>query len=311
MSEQADRGTQDQVSTVNILDGKRPVLITYVDVKGRFAIIKLDQISRCEISEIRFVAWRGLCVLLGARTAHNEPFGMATKHPERRQGQGCGRSLHPKGMALMLPGVEVGAIPSGHSEDQTASRSEPAAFFVVAQHSAYPQGIIGDAPQLCLSCRLARADFSLVMRFDGVYAVIMISLVIDTNVFVAGLRSAGGASREVLRRALTGRYEPLFGNALWLEYRDLLDRPVWGDTTSVAERLEVLAALAQCGRWVTVYYGWRPNLPDEGDNHLIELALAGNARAIVTHNVRDVSGGELHLGTLRVLTPAQCLEEWQ
>ena len=65
-----------------------------------------------------------------------------------------------------------------------------------------------------------------------------------------------------------------------------------------------------CGvRWVTVYYGWRPNLPDEGDNHLIELALAGGAQAIVTHNLRDLRGGELQLGTLRVLTPAPCFVE--
>jgi len=139
----------------------------------------------------------------------------------------------------------------------------------------------------------------------------VIPVVIDTNVFVAGLRSAGGASRAVLRRALTGEFAPLFGNALWLEYRDLLGRPVWGDATTAEERLQVLAALAQCGRWITVYYGWRPNLPDEGDNHLIELALAGNATAIVTHNVRDVGRGELHLGKLRILTPAQCLEVWK
>ncbi|MFZ3042467.1 MAG: hypothetical protein WA108_11900 [Thiobacillus sp.] len=43
---------------------------------------------------------------------------------------------------------------------------------------------------------------------------------IDTNVFVGGLRSAGGASREVLRWALTGGLQPLFGNALWLEYQE-------------------------------------------------------------------------------------------
>jgi putative PIN family toxin of toxin-antitoxin system len=146
---------------------------------------------------------------------------------------------------------------------------------------------------------------------DGTYAVTMIPIVIDTNVFVAGLRSAGRASRAVLRRALSGQLRPLFGNALWMEYQDLLDRPVWGEATTSDERQHLLAALASQGSWVTVYYGWRPNLPDEADNHLIELALAGGARAIVTHNLRDLRGGELRLGNLRVLTPAQCLEEWK
>lgn len=137
----------------------------------------------------------------------------------------------------------------------------------------------------------------------------MIPVVIDTNVFVAGLRSGGGASRAVLRLALGGRLKPLFGNALWLEYQDLLDRPVWGDATTAEERYNLLAALARQGRWVSVYCGWRPNLPDEGDNHLIELALAGGAQAIVTHNLKDLRGGELRFENLRVLTPAQCLEE--
>lgn len=138
----------------------------------------------------------------------------------------------------------------------------------------------------------------------------MTPIVLDTNVFVAALHSSGGASRAVVRRALEGKLLPLFGNALWSEYQDLLGRPVWGDATSATERQQVLAALARQGRWVTVYYGWRPNLPDEADNHLIELALAGGAVAIVTHNLRDVQRGELKLGSLRVLTPAQCLEAW-
>lgn len=136
----------------------------------------------------------------------------------------------------------------------------------------------------------------------------MLDLVIDTNVFVAALRSEGGAARQVLRKALTGRYRPVFGNALWLEYEDLLGRDVWGPQTTALERRQVLAALAKAGRWVSVYYGWRPNLPDEGDNHLIELAVAANASVIVTHNVRDVARGELIWNALRVVTPAQCLE---
>jgi len=139
----------------------------------------------------------------------------------------------------------------------------------------------------------------------------MMPVVIDTNVFVSGLRSGGGASRQVLRRALTGGLQPLFGNALWLEYQDVLGRDIWGAATTPAERQDVLAALASRGRWVAVYYGWRPNLPDEADNHLIELALAGGAAAIITHNVRDVGRGELWTGDLRIVTPAQYMEEWR
>lgn len=140
----------------------------------------------------------------------------------------------------------------------------------------------------------------------------MAQLVLDTNVFVAALRSGGGASRTLLRQALTGQHVPVFGNALWLEYEDVLGREaLWASSaTSDAERRTVLAALARAGRWVSVSFGWRPNLPDEADNHLIELAVAAGAEAIVTHNLRDVARGELVWPSLRVLSPAQCLENW-
>ena len=68
-------------------------------------------------------------------------------------------------------------------------------------------------------------------------------------------------------------------------------------------------ALAHSGRWVTIHFGWRPNLPDEKDNHLIELAIAGRASAIVTHNVRDVTRVELIFRQLRIMTPREFLEQ--
>lgn len=154
--------------------------------------------------------------------------------------------------------------------------------------------------------------YSLDTFFDGTYAVIVKPIVIDTNVFVSALRAkdaSAGAARALLRAALTGRYKPLFGNALWLEYEDMLGRSVWTESTTHEERLHVLRALAEAGCWVSIYYGWRPNLPDEGDNHLIELAVAGNALAIVTYNVKDLRRGQLAWPRLRILTPAECLEE--
>ncbi|HRX71085.1 MAG: putative toxin-antitoxin system toxin component, PIN family [Candidatus Competibacteraceae bacterium] len=136
----------------------------------------------------------------------------------------------------------------------------------------------------------------------------MIPIVVDANVFVSALRSEGGASREVLRRALHSVYQPLFSNALWLEYEDLLGRNVWSEATTAEERREVLAALAGSGRWVRIYYLWHPNLPDEADNHLIELAIAGGATAIITHNTRNLLHSQLFWKSLSILTPAQCLE---
>ena len=139
----------------------------------------------------------------------------------------------------------------------------------------------------------------------------MISVIIDTNVFVAGLRSSGGASRVVLRKAISGEIEPVFGNALWSEYQDLLGRPVWGTTTTHQERLEVLAALASQGKWFRIFYGWRPNLPDEGDNHLIELAVASGAQTVITHNLRDLSRGDLVFDKFNIKTPEQFLKDFQ
>ena len=70
---------------------------------------------------------------------------------------------------------------------------------------------------------------------------------------------------------------------------------------------QVLSALIKVGRWVTDYYGWRPNLPDEADNHLIELAIAGGADAIIRHNIRDIGRGEL-INPIKVQNPADYLE---
>jgi putative PIN family toxin of toxin-antitoxin system len=142
---------------------------------------------------------------------------------------------------------------------------------------------------------------------DSIYAINVPTVVIDTNVFVAALRSEGGASRQVLRLALSRRIQPVFGNSLWFEYEDLLSRDVWGCETDPDQRSEVLAALASVSRWVRLSVIWRPNLPDEDDNHLIELAVAGGAMTIITHNLRDVGAGELKFDDLLVMTPAAFL----
>lgn len=138
----------------------------------------------------------------------------------------------------------------------------------------------------------------------------MISLVIDTNVLVGALLSGGGASRRVIGGCLSGIYQPLIGAALFSEYEDVFSREaVWRDALLDArERGEVFDGFLNACRWVEVFFAWRPNLPDEADNHLVELAVAGNALAIVTRNIRDLARGELRFPSQPILTPEECLE---
>ena len=67
--------------------------------------------------------------------------------------------------------------------------------------------------------------------------------------------------------------------------------------------------LAASGQWVSVYFGWRPHLRDEGDNYLVELAVAGGAEFVVTRNTRDFERSELAWPGLRVRSPARFPEE--
>jgi putative PIN family toxin of toxin-antitoxin system len=136
-------------------------------------------------------------------------------------------------------------------------------------------------------------------------------LVIDTNVFVSALRSADGASRVVIRRCLQGHYTPCMSLALFSEYRDVMGRdPLFvGSPLTAAERLELFHSFVAVCRRTEIYYLWRPNLRDEADNHVLELAVAAGAQSVVTYNRADFVGAELNFPELRILTPAELLKE--
>ncbi len=136
-------------------------------------------------------------------------------------------------------------------------------------------------------------------------------IVLDTNVFVSSLLNPFGKSASVLELCFRGYYEPIMGTALFLEYEDVINREDIFKRCRLTktERHQALNDLLSITRWVRVYYAWRPNLRDEGDNHVIELAVAGNAIAIITQNVRDFRQSELSFPDIKILTPEQSLQE--
>lgn len=135
------------------------------------------------------------------------------------------------------------------------------------------------------------------------------SIVVDTSVLISDLIGPRGPNREVIRRCLNGSYNPLISNALFQEYEDVSARdniralcPL-----AAAELRELLNAFYSVCQWVPIYYLWRPNLSDEGDNFLVELAIAGNAACIITNNVKHIKSAELTFPELHVLTPEELL----
>jgi len=150
------------------------------------------------------------------------------------------------------------------------------------------------------------------LHHDSVYTIILgvEKVVIDTNIFISAILSPKGTCRQILRMALNGQIHPLMGDALFYEYEDVIHREkIFSQSPiSLQTREDLFNAFLTSCEWIKIYYKWRPNLRDEGDNHLIELAIAGNAPFIVTNNTHDLKSGELVFQSLSILTPEQFME---
>jgi len=136
-----------------------------------------------------------------------------------------------------------------------------------------------------------------------------IDVVIDTNVIVAGLIGGKGPNREILRYCFKGKLKPYIGVALYNEYQDLLSRKniqalCKQSSVTLAEFLDDFANICMP---VDVWFLWRPNLNDEADNHVLELAVAANVSYIVTNNIKDFAQAELKLAGYEVITPPELL----
>jgi putative PIN family toxin of toxin-antitoxin system len=132
-------------------------------------------------------------------------------------------------------------------------------------------------------------------------------VVLDTNVLVAGLcRRENSPSYKILKSIQPGKVPIALTQKLYLEYESVLNREkilqlIDASPDEVRLVLDALVAIAQKSN---VHYLWRPNLRDEGDNHVLESAVATGA-LIITKNVRDFRGGELKFPDLIILTPQQ------
>lgn len=111
---------------------------------------------------------------------------------------------------------------------------------------------------------------------------------LDTNVLIAALRSASGASYQLLLAADRGEFEVALSVPLLAEYDDVSARPSSGITIPATAVDAIIRRIAMLAHKQPIYFLWRPVLPDPKDDMVLELAIASGASHIVTFNQKDL-----------------------
>jgi putative PIN family toxin of toxin-antitoxin system len=136
--------------------------------------------------------------------------------------------------------------------------------------------------------------------------------VLDTCIIISALRSKQGASHFLLRKTILQQLPIIMHFKLLAEYRDVLSRTeVLPALIYTSEEIEkILIGLVNVAEEVNPHFLWRPNLKDEKDNFLVEIAVASQPCTIITHNVKDLLQGELLFPAVYVKQPQDVIREF-
>jgi len=134
----------------------------------------------------------------------------------------------------------------------------------------------------------------------------VLRVVLDTSVLVAAWRSSLGASFELVHAIGGGAFEIAVSVSLVAEYESALLRHLSGRQRArhVHDLIDHVCAVAVQQK---IFFLWRPLLPDPNDDMVVEVAMASQSAAIVTHNLRHFAAAE-RLG-LSVLAPGAFLNQ--
>lgn len=128
-------------------------------------------------------------------------------------------------------------------------------------------------------------------------------VVIDTNVIVSGLLNPYGVPAEILRIIFTGELIPLYDSMIISEYFDVLNRPKFNFNP---ENIEIIIKEIEAIGSLVMPVSLKNTLPDPDDNVFLEVAIAGNAKCIITGN-KNHFPKKLCLG-ISVFSPSEFLK---
>lgn len=132
------------------------------------------------------------------------------------------------------------------------------------------------------------------------------TLVLDTSVLIAGLRSSLGASFALLDLVGSGRFTIGLTAALVLEYEATCMESLPALNVTADDVKELLDYFCHVGKRAAIRFQVRPSVADPDDELVLEAAIAAGGEWIVTHNIRDMAAGAARYG-IEVITPGEAL----
>jgi putative PIN family toxin of toxin-antitoxin system len=132
-------------------------------------------------------------------------------------------------------------------------------------------------------------------------------IIIDTNVLVSSLKSKRGASYKMISILPKQELKPVISVPLVVEYEAVLKKGNLAKELTYEDIENFIDYLCGISEWQDIYFLWRPFLPDAFDDHILEVAVASGADAIITYNKRDFRGIEKF--GLTLLDPRELLTE--
>jgi uncharacterized protein len=128
-------------------------------------------------------------------------------------------------------------------------------------------------------------------------------IVLDTNVLVSGLLQPFGPPGQILRLVASGDLVLCHDPRILAEYQEVLVRETFGFDL---ERVDILLEEIRAGGIPVAARPLAIRLPDSDDVPFLEVALAGEAKCLVTANVKHYPAAAR--SGVEVLSPRSFIE---
>ena len=127
------------------------------------------------------------------------------------------------------------------------------------------------------------------------------------------LKSTTGASYLILQQVRNRKIQIALSVPVFFEYQDVLtrDKSLKNFKLQLNDVEKYLRFIAYIGKTFEIYFLLRPNLKDEKDNKIVELAVTSQSDYLITSNIRDFKNAELKFDQLKIITPSEFVKMWR